>query len=65
MVVKFQDKDDKVVIWVKAVLFFSFSWRLKKSLRFRLNCKKVGELIRNKLCNSFGFNALRQQHEWV
>jgi hypothetical protein len=30
-----------------------------------LNCKKVGGLIRNKACNSFGFHALRQQHEWV
>jgi hypothetical protein len=29
------------------------------------NSKKVGGLIRNKPCNSFGFNALRQQHEWV
>jgi hypothetical protein len=34
-------------------------------LKFWLNCKKVGELIRNKSRNSFGFNALRQQHEWV
>jgi len=29
------------------------------------NCKKVGWLIRNKPCDSFGFKALRQQHEWV
>jgi len=36
-----------------------------KTLKFRINCKKVGGLIRNKPHNSFGFNALRQQHEWV
>jgi len=37
----------------------------EKLTKIWLNSKKVGGLIRNKPCNSFGFNALRQQHEWV
>jgi hypothetical protein len=32
-------------------------------IEIRLNCKNVGGPTRNKPCNSFGFNALRQQHE--
>jgi len=40
-------------------IFFVFHFE------FWFNCKKVGGLIRNKPCKSFGFNALRQQHEWV
>ena len=37
----------------------------QKNPKKGLNCKKVGGMIGNKPCNSFGFNALRQQHEWV
>jgi hypothetical protein len=31
----------------------------------KFNYKKVSGPIKNKSFNSFGFNALRQQHEWV
>jgi hypothetical protein len=49
---------------VKCIKISNLQLSCKYFLFFWFNFKKVGGLIRNKPFNSFGFNALRQQHEW-
>ena len=45
--------------------FFAFADLLGSLKYFRFNCKKVDYLTKNNILNSFGFNALRHQHDQV